>query len=228
MFGFYISTDNGESWKRPHDNTVCPDGKIVIIDNDIFVSTFNHGILLSSDKGKTWTESNKGLSSQDFLSLISYGNNLFAGSRGAGFFVSTDKGQNWSEKNLGLMNLNVETIAACGDYLFTGTWSGGVYRSKISEITDVREESQRLNNPDFVIYPNPADEMISVSFNGNKPLDGTIAIANSLGLEVKRFNTNELDGQTITIKTSGIPAGIYSCSFTSGSIIISRRFVIAR
>ena len=81
---------------------------------------------------------------------------------------------------------------------------------------------------ELTIYPNPATDQISISFP-NSELSNSLSIYNSIGIEVMRFDKNELLGQsTVSFSTEFFSSGVYCCTLNSGTNKTSRRFVVAR
>ncbi|HYM21359.1 MAG TPA: T9SS type A sorting domain-containing protein [Candidatus Kapabacteria bacterium] len=75
--GILRSTDSGTSW----DTAYLGDYVLstAIKGANIFAGTINHGVLLSSDNGKTWEQINEGMGDIRINTLIVSGNYLFAG-----------------------------------------------------------------------------------------------------------------------------------------------------
>lgn len=97
----------------------------------VFAGTRYCGIYITSDDGKSWKTSNKGLSSDaiNIESFVRSGRNLFAGcSYYSGVFLSTDNGKSWVNKRKGLPNTNVNSLVLCGTKLIAGC-SDGIYLS---------------------------------------------------------------------------------------------------
>jgi ligand-binding sensor domain-containing protein len=133
LYGFYRSTDNGESWQE----------KIIILSNltvhsiafvggYLYAGTSDYpgtlnGVFRSTDNGESWQEKSIGLNNRAVYSIAFVGGNLYAGTS-RGVYRSTDNGESWQEKSIGLNNLIVNSIAFVGGNLYAGT-SRGVYRS---------------------------------------------------------------------------------------------------
>lgn len=103
--------------------TTTPDGKA-------FISTYQMGLLFSTNSGSTWT--NLGLVNKDLRGhVIDSAGNIFVSASGdGGIFKTTDSGNTWVEKDSGLTVKPTRTIAlGAGGYLYAGTYLGGVFRS---------------------------------------------------------------------------------------------------
>jgi photosystem II stability/assembly factor-like uncharacterized protein len=93
----------------------------------VFVGTRYCGIFVTSDDGKSWKTSNKGLTSDaiNIESFVRSGRNIFAGcSYSSGVFLSTDNGKSWVNKRKGLPNVYVNSLALAGTKLIAGCSDG--------------------------------------------------------------------------------------------------------
>jgi thiol-disulfide isomerase/thioredoxin len=77
-------------------------------------------------------------------------------------------------------------------------------------------------DPDILVYPNPAQEQITVNIKGT----GKISICNSLAQEVSSQNFNTGPGGNITINTSGLQTGIYFLKITCDNRISTKKISI--
>ncbi len=96
--------------------------------------------------------------------------------------------------------------------------------------TSVKEYNK--SNYQLDISPNPARNSISISLNnGLSPINqiAYISICNSQGVEVKRFNSNELLGQnSINYSTEILPSGVYYCTINIENQNITSSFVVVK
>jgi photosystem II stability/assembly factor-like uncharacterized protein len=108
---------------------------------NLFAGTYNGGVVLSTDNGKSWTGTTTftGLVGITVRSLVtipdsSGGTNLFAGTE-KGLYLSTDNAVNWKKIDIGETTypiiLSLVTCAndSGGTNLFAGTTNGGIYLS---------------------------------------------------------------------------------------------------
>ncbi len=98
----------------------------------IFASTYNEGVLRSSDSGKSWKLSNEGIKSYLIYQLLFDRKNpeiLFMGSWGGGIYRSLDGGGYWEERSRGLENTAVTALLMSPDNttLYAAT-NKGVYK----------------------------------------------------------------------------------------------------
>jgi photosystem II stability/assembly factor-like uncharacterized protein len=94
--GFWISTDNGNSWTMHNTglvNSSNPGVRDIMVNSggDVYATPFDGGVAVSHDKGNTWTRIDGGLTTTRTINpLLSANNYLFAGSRDAGVFRSVN------------------------------------------------------------------------------------------------------------------------------------------
>jgi hypothetical protein len=102
------------------------------------------------------------------------------------------------------------------------------YNYVLNLSNDVKETPSADNELGLSVFPNPATDKISISFDTDNQLAG-ISINNSLGIEVGRFGNRELTGQSaVDFITKNLPAGIYYCIIQYGMKTFTKSFVIAR
>jgi photosystem II stability/assembly factor-like uncharacterized protein len=114
-FFFYASDDFGESWKQYEDGAILANSvttRLVIdpLDSDhVYLATQGRGVLVSTDGGQNWQESNNGLGSL-FVNTLGIDPNkpgtVFAGTDG-GAYISYDGGETWGVVNDGLLGATV-------------------------------------------------------------------------------------------------------------------------
>ena len=105
--------------------TTGPQGvnSLVVLNSQVFASTWGQGLFISSDFGKTWRGTNNGLKNKFFFSLTSSENKLFAAG-GDGVFLFNRK--NWIALNNGFPAANVFQVAIKGAKIYAGTNGSGV------------------------------------------------------------------------------------------------------
>jgi len=221
----YKSTDNGNSWSvistaglTNHNylyNGIC------LANSTLLLSAANnsqgYAVYKSTDNGSSWTLSNtgfqQGFNVTDFA-ITQNGNALAIGTKivttptytsTPAIYKSTDNGNSWSViSTTGLTNHN---------YLYNGICSANstllmsaannsqdyaVYRSQsVTGIIDVG----LIEN--IIIYPNPTNDLLTVSIDGQK----TILITNINGQTCKSLKTYDN-----TFSLSDLPTGDYFVS----------------
>ena len=92
---------------------------ITISGNNIFASTNDCGIFLSTDNGNNWHS--LGLSQFSIVSMTNVGINIFAGTWNKGVYISTNNGKSWNAANKGLTTLQMTSLIINGENIFAGT-----------------------------------------------------------------------------------------------------------
>jgi photosystem II stability/assembly factor-like uncharacterized protein len=98
--------------------------------------------------GKSWVETDAGLTDTYIGALAVIGNNILAKTYRHGIFLSSNNGRTWTPSNDGLMTPYISPIAVIGGNLFAGDFNqGGVFRSSDSGIswTEVGLRGEEVN-----------------------------------------------------------------------------------
>jgi pimeloyl-ACP methyl ester carboxylesterase len=95
-------------------------------------------------------------------------------------------------------------------------------------VTDVKDNIIN-DNFELSISPNPATDIITISFSNLDLSYASLKIFDSFGNEIKRFDDKELAGlNSIYFSIENYPSGIYYCSLYFGLNKITKSFVIVR
>jgi len=103
----------------------------------IYVSSYDAGVINSTNNGTTWTSINTGLPTLAINKITFIGSKLYAGTNFKGLYsyVATTTKVNkknvttYSWKPTGLNSLNITTIIPYSKYTFAGTSTNGLYMS---------------------------------------------------------------------------------------------------
>jgi hypothetical protein len=98
------------------------------------------------------------------------------------------------------------------------------------DITDVKNNTNPINL-ELSISPNPASDNISLSFPGG--ITQSIHIYNSLGIEIKLFEANDLfEKNSINVNVEEFPSGVYYVRQDIGCLpdiqCLTKSFVVIR
>lgn len=113
-----------------------------------------------------------------------------------------------------------------GNYLVTvgincGSKALTMYNDELYIGTYTSVNSMKATNNKLLLYPNPANDYLNVSFDsGNN--NSTIKIYNATGQTVKLFNLN--NSGEMKLDVSGLQKGIYIIRVENGSSILTGRF----
>lgn len=95
----------------------------------IFAGSFNSGIYVSSDKGKTWSTRNNGLTNLQVFAFLNVADTMFVGTL-AGVFKSTNHGGSWEPSNEGLFDSYINALAITKNQkMLVGTLYNGLFIS---------------------------------------------------------------------------------------------------
>ncbi len=81
---------------------------------------------------------------------------------------------------------------------------------------------ENLNN-DFVVYPNPANDVITIQYSEQPKTSNRILITNQLGQIVKEFQTKSISTK---IKLGDLPSGIYFIKLEFNNNLITKKLII--
>ena len=102
--------------------------------DSVYMATFSHGLLKTSDGGDTWQTVGF---QQDQLYTVAINpqltNNLLLGTAGDGLYRSTDNSVNWQPSNSGINNAMVTSVVHSPTEpatIYASIYGAGVYRSK--------------------------------------------------------------------------------------------------
>jgi PKD repeat protein len=133
----------------------------------------------------------------------------------------------WLDCDAGFMLIPGETgqsftATANGNYSVEITNAGCVDTSACENITGIRIE-ELSNDFGVIIYPNPADELVNISFD-ELPTDNTsLHIYDMSGREV--YFINKITSKTLTVDLTGLSVGIYSLRFMNANTSVVLRLV---
>ena len=81
----------------------------------------------------------------------------------------------------------------------------------------------------FIIYPNPVNDVLKISYSSNKLFELSASIINNLGfLLIERNNFQVVWNNYFEINTSNLPTGVYFCIIKYGNYLETRKFIIIR
>jgi photosystem II stability/assembly factor-like uncharacterized protein len=214
--GDVYRTDNfGDTWTNVGKD--LPDKNIFQLKaqgENLLAGSEETRFFISSDLGLTWTNANKGFPDDNVSSIYVNGTNIFVGTEVSGVYLSTDSGGSWNDFSDTLWNRHVATscLVSNSRYLFCSTGGYyGIYRKDITKlISPVADESK----DGFEIYPNPAEDYITISLGTINPtvkrgvdIPSAIYIYNTIGELVLSVGTGR--DLSAKINISDLPIGLY-------------------
>ena len=81
----------------------------------------------------------------------------------------------------------------------------------------------------FSIYPNPANNILTLDFTSKNNDKSVLSITNIVGEKIKEFQINTVSGiNTLNLNLEGINNGVYFINFINNSSKSTKKFVISR
>jgi photosystem II stability/assembly factor-like uncharacterized protein len=128
--GIFISRDQARSWQRSSSGVDGATGRMLsfaTVGQTVFAGTDRSGVLISVDKGITWTRSAR-FPSPYVRSMLAHGARLYAGTDKDGVFVTDNQGASWTSMGQGLpAGGQIFAMTAAQGRLFAGLYSKGLY-----------------------------------------------------------------------------------------------------
>ncbi|MEN6295680.1 MAG: T9SS type A sorting domain-containing protein [Chloroherpetonaceae bacterium] len=227
------STDNGQTWSK--DVSGLDGLRILCVQPsnfqpayiycgadslDVNKNSIGKGIYFSLDTGKTWQP--LGISGAPVLAIEEHPTDpryMAAACGLLGVGVSANFGEHFEFYNDGLPpNAFAEGVAipaieptVDGIEIFANLYQGGLYRSKNIKSGIENEPAYNSDVTIEKIYPNPASNYLTLSFNNPTVQDIDIQITDLLGNIVKIMNLKNLsEGQNVaSFENLNIPTGNY-------------------
>lgn len=137
----------------------------------------------------------------------------------AGKYVRKDSAYNKSDSIFNKANPNF----ALGFYI---AWSNGIVDS--FESVKLRTGTNEIiENNNFVMYPNPANENVSIVFNANQKSEGNVNLFDIKGALVKSINTQLVAGiNTLDLSLTDLPKGMYFVQINSNESTLTKKLII--
>jgi hypothetical protein len=88
--------------------------------------------------------------------------------------------------------------------------------AKLVDYDAINEPVQNVKGTDYVIYPNPAKDLVKVQFGHSRAVKHTAVLTNILGSKVAEITTF---GQELELNTGSLPEGVYVLRLDEGKIV---------
>lgn len=195
---------------------------------------------ITPDTLQYWKEVDLANFEKYVLSLaVSSNGTIYAGTFGDGVYRSDNNGLTWEAVNTGISTVEGSrmTLALSPQgYLFCGTKDGRVYRSAqpVSAPQLIQSGNNASKIPGGVIlepsYPNPFNATTVIPFTLKKSGYTEVKIYNSLGQEVTKLISGNLDEGRYEIRwdASAYPSGIYFYRVQSAASIEVGRLALMK
>jgi photosystem II stability/assembly factor-like uncharacterized protein len=229
----YKSTDDGNSWTKIYQgisNAVISE-IVVTLDNHIFATSINEGILRSTDQGLSWELRNSGLPSLKFQSLTNgFNGQLFLGLGVGGVYSSTNDGENWhnTSDNLGQAVVYDFIFHEKDIYLATDE---SVWKSNPDSLTSVTEDD--VKPKEYFLsqnYPNPFNPSTTIKYSLAEAGRVTLSIYDLLGREIMKLLDEEKPAGEYETNwnASSYTSGVYFMRMQAGEFSETRKAVLMK
>jgi photosystem II stability/assembly factor-like uncharacterized protein len=203
-YGLYKTTNNGLNWSLTgiggQQVPFSEVESVYVFDSKIYAS-FSGTLYVSSDNGATWTTATNGLNGAYVNYITHRGGTLFVGTY-TGIFHSLDGGSTWVNINANLTNPAISHIGFNASKIFICSQNVAIYVRDLQQVLSL--ETLSLNN-ELSVYPNPANEKLTVSLPENSSKTEGILYDNA-GKELQRFLLNSGEN---TLDINHLESGIY-------------------
>jgi len=114
-------------------------------------------------------------------------------------------------------------LSGASNYYFIGSTTQEVWSTTIIS-TAINENN---NKESAFIFPNPANESITIGYNKSLDSENKIEIKNVLGQTIKQINTNEINNSknSVDINIQELPTGVYFIQFKIDNKLICKKFI---
>ncbi|MBY8963728.1 T9SS type A sorting domain-containing protein [Flavobacterium sp. D11R37] len=126
----------------------------------------------------------------------------------------------WLTYNINLDDfVNLVNRDHIAQLIFSSNGNSTVYIDNVYFSTTEVSSADTFTNNAFVVYPNPATDMVAVK--GNAVIDA-ITIYNTLGQQVMQSNPK---AETAVLNVASLKSGVYIISTTSGKAVSTQKFI---
>jgi hypothetical protein len=201
--GIFKSIDFGDSWINVNNGLTSTNFRAIESKgNTLFAGgQIGTGVFRSTDFGNNWELLGGGLSTGSYRGFASNDQIILAGSFGSGIFYSTDNGDTWTTLNNGLSDETIFDIELNENYVVAATNTKGVFRYPIEQLNLNISEITRI---DFMIYPNPGKEEITISYQSEINLPYNI-----ISKEGRIIKNGTIENTTQKIDISELEPSVY-------------------
>jgi photosystem II stability/assembly factor-like uncharacterized protein len=234
------SIDTAHSWQILLDISTLLSGTLSTITSlvvkpqgEIYVGTSLDGIIRSLDLGAHWEVANANLGSAHISALFAAPDGgVTAFSKGGnlhdGIIYRPHNGSKWFSQNAGLRYTdNLTTMAFAPDgTAYLGTNGEGVWRSQgFSAVNEAKE-----NNIQLSISPNPASNMIEVTYSLRKTEYIILDLCDLLGRTLLKISEGNQDAgeHSMNAGLHTLPAGMYFIRLMTSEGSQTQKIIIAK
>jgi len=127
--------------------------------------------------------------------------------------------------------LKASTYGQAVNWFIPGNTVAGDYKIKVSSITDpaktdISAAHFHITDMDFIVFPNPANNNLSMAFDNSSTGTYDLCMYDRFGGQVITKSVNTDTGKEHSISTSDLPSGIYYLVLTQGETRITKTIVV--
>jgi len=168
-----------------------------------------------------------------------YGGAFFMGHVNDAFFYTMDHGETWIEYRQNFPKFSPAPgvdrwgipmdLIFSGESMFCGVFSpyggvGGVYRAPVpAEVLSLDEMLERLH---IVVYPNPANDIVSIQFPQGQEIQGVLRITDVMGRVIYNKSWENEGKNLIAISITTWPSGLYFYTLVCGDSKAVGKFLV--
>lgn len=212
-YGLMVSTDDGITWQA---TSITSNVSEVTSTSNALLVTGSGLVRRSTDGGVNWTNIPVGTNTNAVYDLHVIGNTILAGTRFGGVRISYDGGLSWAGANEGLQDtlMIIQCFANDNQYMYFGTRGAGIWRRLLSDLNIITPSALLKDDAEtrsFHVYPNPANQQISLNCEGAACIDGNICLFDLTGRMVSAQSFYAGD----RINIENLSQGMYQLIYTN-------------
>ncbi|WP_298898865.1 T9SS type A sorting domain-containing protein [uncultured Psychroserpens sp.] len=182
-------------------------------------------VYLSTDGGVTWNPLGTGLPNFTALAVAFQDNDdngIYVGMNYGVYYLDDTTSNAWVPFNNGLPNVRVSEleINSADNKIYAGTYGRGLWRSNVFDATLSVSE---FDLESFNLYPNPAKNNVTLSWDKSEPV--SVRIYDALG-KLMYFTKNKNISEPTTIDVSNYASGLYFVKINNTNGFVTKKLII--
>ena len=222
------TTDQGATWSHTFLPNYSTLSSVNFPSANVGYAVGSNRVVKTGDGGNTWNFLN--VDSTWYYTDVYFSSNTLGhvvGQTDLGFpvIISTNDGGNtWIPHVLGNTIRSFQSVwCTDNNTCFAAGDSGIVYKTTNAGAMGIEEQASTAK---VKAYPNPFNESITISIEGNGLKNGTICIYDVTGREI--IMMNDLSGDEVNVSRNNLPDGIYFYSLRDGERTVGSGKIIAQ
>ncbi len=230
------------NWEKISEETA--NGVLFFDENNGFIFGDKGKLMYSEDGGETWTECDQEIESYFSDAVIINDKAFVTGEKGTCVY-SNDNGKTWSKYAETHCHQNLIEIASKSEdfILLSGKFpdyfgkinDGAILLSNIAyerpqteiilDVDDNFDSRESDHSNSSYVFPNPADNYITIPNVLTVAKRGEVAIHNTLGRKIKSLDSNKLLQNSGRINVGYLPSGAYYLRIADGNKVLNIGFI---